>query len=107
MRNPYRGEVTLVMNGVPRVMRLTLGALAELEESMSADSLLNLVDRFETGKYSSRDVIALLVAGLRGGGWTGSVDHLQSAVIEGGAGRAVQAAAELLVCAFSVPAKAT
>ena len=68
MVNRYRGEVVLVLDGQTHVMRLTLGALAELEEALGSDSLLAMVQRFETGQFRARDVLALLVAGLRGGG---------------------------------------
>ena len=71
MANAWSGEVGIVIDGAPRVMKLTLGALAELEASMAADSLVALVERFETGAFTTRDVLALIVAGLRGGGWRG------------------------------------
>ena len=47
--------------------------------------------------------MALVVAGLRGGGWEGSAADLLRADIEGGAVGAAQAAATLLVRAFSPP----
>lgn len=37
MVNPWRGEVTLVVDGEARVMRLTLAALAELEARLAAE----------------------------------------------------------------------
>ena len=46
MVNPYRGEVLLILNGVSHVLKLTLGALAELEEALGTESLLDLVERF-------------------------------------------------------------
>jgi hypothetical protein len=52
--------------------KLTLGALAELEAALETGSLLDLVERFEERRFSTRDVLALIVAGLRGGGWQGS-----------------------------------
>ena len=84
MANPYEGEVAVRIDGERRVMRLTLGALAELEAGMEADSLVALVERFESGAFSTRDVLALIVAGLRGGGWRGGKAELLSAEIEGG-----------------------
>ncbi|NCQ24261.1 MAG: hypothetical protein COW54_02155 [Rhodobacteraceae bacterium CG17_big_fil_post_rev_8_21_14_2_50_63_15] len=103
MANPWAGEVALVIGGEARVMRLTLGALAELEAGLGADSLVDLVSRFESGAFSSRDVLALVVAGLRGGGWQGSAADLLSAEIEGGPLAAARAAAELLARAFALP----
>lgn len=103
MGNPYHGEVALVLDGERVVMRLTLGALAELEATLGEDTLVALVERFEGGAFSSRDVMALIVAGLRGGGWRGRSEDLLSAEIEGGPMAAARAAAELLARAFAVP----
>jgi hypothetical protein len=103
MGNPYAGEVTLVIDGRAHVMRLTLGALAELEESLGAGSLMALIQRFEDAQFSSRDVLALIVAGLRGGGWQGRAADLLQADIEGGPVAASRAAARLLTLAFALP----
>lgn len=103
MANPWTGEVALVIDGERRVMKLTLGALAELEDGMGADTLVALVERFETGGFSSRDVLALIVAGLRGGGWQGSAGDLVAAEIEGGPLAAARAAGRLLARAFALP----
>ncbi|WP_136637453.1 gene transfer agent family protein [Pseudooceanicola onchidii] len=106
MGNPYAGEVTLVIDGQAHVMRLTLGALAELEATLQTGSLVELVERFETSSFSTRDVLALIVAGLRGGGWTGRSADLLSAEIEGGPVAASRAAAALLTGAFALPGDA-
>lgn len=103
MANPYAGEVALVIGGKRQVMRLTLGALAELEAGLDSGSLVDLVARFEGGAFSTRNVLALIVAGLRGGGWRGSAADLLSAEIEGGPLAAARAAAELLARAFALP----
>ena len=101
MANPWAGEVAIIIDGQARVCKLTLGALAELETALDAGSLVELVQRFEGKSFSSRDVMALIVAGLRGGGWTGSAADLLSAEIEGGAIAAAKVAAELLARAFA------
>jgi hypothetical protein len=106
MANPWAGEVALVIDGERQVLKLTLGALAELEAGLEAGSLIDLVDRFEGGAFSTRDVLALVVAGLRGGGWRGRVSDLLSAEIEGGPLGAARAAAELLGRAFALPDEA-
>ena len=103
MVNPWAGEVTLSLNGERLVCKLTLGALAELEASLGTGTLVELVERFEGAQFSSRDVLALIVAGLRGGGWRGTVDDLLSAEIAGGPVGAAKVAAELLARAFAVP----
>lgn len=103
MTNPWTGEVALSVDGTARRMKLTLGALAELEAGLEVGTLVDLVRRFETGECSTRDVLALIVAGLRGGGWDIGAKDLLHADIEGGPLVAAQAAAQLLVRAFSVP----
>jgi len=45
--------------------------------------------------------LALTVAGLRGGGWSGQAENLLTSEIGGGLMAASQAAAQLLVVAFS------
>lgn len=100
MANPHRGEVEIVLNGEARVMRLTLGALAELEDALGEASLVDLIGRFEGGAVSSRDVLALIVAGLRGGGWAGRMEDLVAVEIGGGPVEAARLAGVLLVRAF-------
>jgi hypothetical protein len=104
MANPLQGEVTLQIDGRPHRLRLTLGALAELEAGLGEETLLDLVARFEEGRISSRDVLALIVAGLRGGGWDGQAEDLMQAEIAGGLPGAARAAAQLLARAFTPPA---
>lgn len=103
MANPWAGEVALTLDGERRLLKLTLGALAELEESLATGSLIELVERFETGGFSSRDVLALIVAGLRGGGWRGAAADLVSAEIAGGPVEAARVAGQLLARAFALP----
>lgn len=103
MGNPWRGDVALTMDGERHQMRLTLGALAELEAGLAEGSLIDLVQRFEGGQCSTRDVLALIVAGLRGGGWEGDARDLLRVEIAGGPMAAARAAAELLARAFMMP----
>ncbi|MEM6824045.1 MAG: gene transfer agent family protein [Pseudomonadota bacterium] len=105
MANPWAGEVDLVIDGERHALRLTLGALAELEASLGSNSLMDLVERFEGGRPSSRDVLALVVAGLRGGGWLGRSEDLLTSEIEGGPLAATKAAGQLLVRAFALPSE--
>ncbi len=95
--------MALMINGQPQTMRLTLGALAELEDNLEAGSLVELVQRFESSQFTSRDVLALLAAGLAGGRCDLPADELEHAQIEGGPMAAARAAAELLARAFVVP----
>jgi hypothetical protein len=103
MVNPFASEVTVEIDGERHVCKLTLGALAELEATLGEDSLVALVERFESGRISSRDVLALIVAGMRGGGWTGEAGDLVGAEIAGGPVAAAPVAAELLARAFAPP----
>jgi hypothetical protein len=102
MVNPFAGEVAVTLDGVAHRAKLTLGALAELEATLQASSLVEMVERFEQGQVSSRDVLALIVAGLRGGGWSGSAADLLHVEIGGGPIEAARAAAELLARAFAL-----
>lgn len=103
MVNPLRGEVALWLDGRRHVCKLTLGALAELEAALETGTLVALVERFEAGAFSVRDVLALIVAGLRGGGWQGTAADLRAVEIGGGPVEAARVAAELLARAFALP----
>lgn len=103
MANAWAGEVPVVVNGELRVAKLTLGALVELEANLASGSLLELAERFEAGRYAAKDVLYLLLAGLRGGGWEGNINDLAIAEIAGGPMGAVKVAAELLARAFTLP----
>ncbi|MFV0409550.1 MAG: gene transfer agent family protein [Paracoccus sp. (in: a-proteobacteria)] len=102
MVNPMRGEVEITLDGVPHVACLTLGTLAELEADLATGSLVEMAGRFEEGQFSATDVMAVVVAGLRGGGWQGRRADLLMAEIAGGPVGAAKAAAQLLARAFSV-----
>ena len=101
--NPWTGEVEVRIDGVPHIAKLTLGALAELEEALGEDSLMALVTRFEGGEVRGRDVLCLIHAGLRGGGWRGDLSDLLTVDIEGGPVGAARVAAALLAAAFHEP----
>lgn len=103
MANPWAGEVALIVDGERHICKLTLGALAELEAGLETGTMVDLVQRFEAGAFSSRDVLALIVAGLRGGGWRGSAADLLSAEIAGGPVEAAKLAAQMLARAFALP----
>lgn len=103
MANVWAGEVAISVDGNMRVAKLTLGALAELEGELGAGSLIELVERFEAGRFSALDIIAVLVAGLRGGGWGGFRDEFKAAELADGPVVLAQKAAQLLALAFSQP----
>lgn len=68
MPNRRRGEVALQLGAARYTLCLTLGALAELEDAFGVQDLMALAERFGTGRLSSRDLLTILAAGLRGGG---------------------------------------
>lgn len=103
MVNPMRGEVAVSLDGVTFSARLTLGALAELEDRLAEPSMAALAERFESGRVSSRDVLELLAAALRAGGWQGVAADLVQADLCGSPAEAGRAAARLLARAFQVP----
>ena len=103
MANPWQGEARLTINGTSRILKLTLGALDALEAELKEDTLVALVTRFEDGKFKTRDVVALIVAGLRGGGWDVAPGDLLDSDIEGGPVEATRVAALLLGRAFAFP----
>ena len=103
MANPWSGEAELVIDDQRRILKLTLGALAALEADLKSDTLIDLISRFEEGQFSTRDVVALLVAGLRGGGWDIGPKDLLESDIQGGPVEAARVAALLLGRSFSFP----
>lgn len=100
--NPWAGEVALVVDGIERRCRLTLGALAEMEAGMEG-GVPALARRIEEGQFTSGDVLAIVVAGLRGGGWEVTARDLLTADIAGGPVAAARGAAEMLARAFAPP----
>lgn len=103
MVNPYAGEVAVSINGQKHIAKLTLGALAELEANLETGSLMEMIERIEARRFSARDVLSILVAGLRGGGWQGTAADLGHAEVGGGPMGAARVAAQLLARAFSLP----
>lgn len=68
MPNLHRGEIEAVLDGVPRTLVLTLGALAELEAAFGEGDMLGLAERFGRGRMSANDCVRIIGAGLRGAG---------------------------------------
>lgn len=101
MANPHRGEIRLVIDGEPRLLRLTLGALAALESRLEAGSLIELAERFDAGRIGAGELTSLLTAGLAGAGHGMTETEVAAAEIEGGAVAAMQAGLELLSRAFA------
>ena len=100
MPNSRRGEIEAVLDGRPRTLCLTLGALAELETALDAPDLVALAERFETGHLSAREAVAVIGAGLRGAGGTETDAEVAAMRLDGPAARSMQIVAALLAAAF-------
>jgi hypothetical protein len=98
--NRQRGEVAATIDGAPRRLKLTLGALAELEDE-SGEDLAALLGRLERGRMTARDALRLIAAGLRGAGQAdadaGAVARM---TVAGGPLGGFQLAANLVAAAF-------
>ncbi|MEP0519658.1 MAG: gene transfer agent family protein [Hyphomicrobiales bacterium] len=84
MANRHRGEIDAKFDGREYTLCLTLGALAELEEAFGADDLLELTERFQGGRFKSRDLTRIIGAGLRGGGHNLTDEDVSDLRPEGG-----------------------
>ncbi|KQT55386.1 MULTISPECIES: gene transfer agent family protein [unclassified Aureimonas] len=104
--NRRRGEVGAIIDGRERVLCLTLGALAELEDAFAAEDVSALLRRFGAGRLGARDLTRILGAGLRGAGETVTDADVSAMRIDGGAAGAATVAAELLAAAFGESAGA-
>lgn len=98
--NRHRGEVAAKFDGEPRLMCLTLGALAELESGFGVANLAELAGRFEAGRLSAGDIIRIVGAGLRGAGNRLSDEDVAEMSTEGGAAGFARIATELLWVSF-------
>ena len=98
--NRRRGEVSAVIDGEARILCLTLGALAELEQAFAVDNLADLAARFSSGRLSAADMIRILGAGLRGGGNLFTDEDVAEATVEDGVAGMARVVADLLRVAF-------
>ncbi|MEO1198083.1 MAG: gene transfer agent family protein [Pseudomonadota bacterium] len=105
--NRHRGEIEAVLGGTHYRLCLTLGALAELEMALGAGDLMDLAARFEHGRLSARECIAILSAGLRGAGHDMSDEQVAGLSVDGGAAGYARIVAELLEATFAPPGGAT
>lgn len=98
--NRQRGEIEAVIDGERRILCMTLGALAELETAFGVDNIAALAARFEGGRVGTRDVMAIIAAGMRGGGNVVDDGDLADCRVDGGIAGAIGLAARLLESAF-------
>lgn len=100
MANRRRGDVEAMFDDRRYTLRLTLGALAELEDVFGVTDLIGLAARFEEGRLSARDLLRIIGAGLRGGGASLSDQEVARLACEGGLESYVRVAAQLLAATF-------
>lgn len=101
MANRHRGEIEAVIGGEARVLVLTLGALAELEDAFGGEDMLALASRFETGRIGARDAIRIIGAGMRGAGASVNDEEVAQMSVEGGATGYIAIVADLLTVTFA------
>jgi hypothetical protein len=80
LANRARGDAALRIDGRPVTLRLTLGALAELEAAFGCASIDDLAVRLKAGRAG--DLLIVLAALVRGGGGDGDADALARADID-------------------------
>jgi hypothetical protein len=107
MANRRRGEVSAVIDGRERVLCLTLGALAELEDAFAVEDVAALLERFGSGRLAARDLARIIAAGLRGGGEPVGEAEVAAMRLDGGAAGAARLVADLLGAAFGEAAAET
>lgn len=100
MANAHRGEIEAVFDGVTYNLVLTLGALAELESAFGNEDMLQLAQRFESGRIAARDCVKIIGAGLRGAGHKVRDDEVANMQTDGGVAGFVEIVARLLMATF-------
>lgn len=80
MVNRHRGEVRLALHGRSFTLRLTLQALAEIEDAFGLSGLGALGERLGAGRIAARELAALLGAAIRGGGTAIDDDEIAALV---------------------------
>jgi len=100
MANTHRGEIAAMLDGRPRTLVLTLGALAELEAAFAVDDLVALAERFSRGRLSAADLVRVIAAGLRGAGESISDAEVAAMRAEGGAAGFARLVSALLTATF-------
>ena len=100
MANRHRGEVALALGGETLTLRLTLGALAALEDAFAVSDLSALGSRLENGRLSARDLVTILGVAARGGGSRLDDDSIAGLVPAGEVPRVAEALGLLFTRTF-------
>src|SRR5690606_14261063 len=103
MTQHRKGDAAIVINGEPMTLRLTLGALAALEETLGQGDFAALQKKLEAPRVS--DLLLILQALLQGGGRLVSLDALKTSDIDlADAARAIADAFKSLNSGHAPPA---
>lgn len=98
--NRHRGEVRLALGDDTYLLRLSLGALAELESAFGAGDLAALGARLGAGRLSAADLITLLGVSIRGAGGRLSDAEIAARVAAEDVPQIIEALAELMRLTF-------
>lgn len=101
MPNKIRGEVEATLSGKTYTLCLTLGALAELESAFECETLIEVIERFQSGNVKAQDLITVIAAGLKGAGHEIKEQDVAMMQIEGGVKASVSLVSELFNSAFN------
>jgi hypothetical protein len=74
------GDAAIVINGERKILRLTLGALADLEETLGQGDFRTLEKRLEAPRIA--DLLLILQALLQGGGALVTIEALKKADLD-------------------------
>lgn len=97
--NLHRGEIRASIDGQNYVLKLTLGALAEIEQALALD-LLEISERFESGQISAGDCLSILGAAFRAGGQDLSDQDVAGMTFDKGPTEAFSLVTQLFISAF-------
>ena len=100
MANAVRGEICAELDGKNWTLCLTLGALAHLESELDIGSLNALAARISEGELKSSDLLAIIHAGLLGGGHTLAKEEVAEMRVKGGVNGYANIVANLMKATF-------
>lgn len=100
MVNKHRGEISAELDGKNWTLCLTLGALAQLECHFKVNDLSSLAEKLSNNALCASDFLAIILAGLKGGGHdVDATDVCDMRIVGGATGYAVLVA-DLLKITF-------
>lgn len=100
MINRHRGEISAELDGKNWTLCLTLGALAQLESHFKVNDLTALAEKLSSSALCASDFLAIILAGLKGGGHDVDATAVRDMRIVGGATGYAVLVADLLQITF-------